>query len=267
VNEDERDARLVMRRGLFRSPTFSVGWHDAIFEHYKIVRDADVEALLPPGLSLDRHKGRGYISVVSFRMADMRFRRLLRLPLSHTYPQINVRVYVRSEDKFGVYFLRNYVSNRLAAWAGKFLYGVPYVHQPVVLGATSNRVACTANLANGQVHTVHGTPGERLTGHETDPSSLRHFLVERYPLFTMRKGKTYEAAMLHAPWHLYRLHKPHRTHACMKDLGLFLPVEPVDEVHTSPGVDTLMWPPYRLGTMASLVVRDDVPLALPGRKD
>ncbi len=255
--------RLSMRRGLGRPPTFSVGWHDAIFEHYEIVRDADVEPLLPSGLTLDRHTdGKGYLSVVSFRMNDMRWLRRVRLPLSHTYPQINVRVYVRSGDKFGVFFLRNYVSNRLAAWAGKLLYGVPYVYQGVVLGSAPGEVACSAQLRGGVQHRVAGHVGERLAGHETEPTSLRYFLCERYPLFTARRGTTYEAAMLHAPWHLYRLDEPQRTHACLQDLGLDKAADPVAEVHYSPGVDTLMWPPFALGSMPALQDRNDAPHAL-----
>lgn len=63
-----------MRRGLGRTPMFSVGWHNAIFEHYRITDEASVAALLPAGTQLDRHSdGNTYLSVVSFLMADMRW--------------------------------------------------------------------------------------------------------------------------------------------------------------------------------------------------
>ncbi len=255
-----------MRRGLARPPGFSVGWHDAVFEHYRVVDDDALQAWLPDGLVLDRHDGAAYVSVVSFRMNDMRWRCRWRLPLSHTYPQINVRVYVRSPDKVGVVFLRNLVSNRLAALAGRWLYGVPYVYQRVRLTlGDGGAIACTASLPGGLEHRVAGVRGARLTGHETDPTSLRYFLVERYPLFTRHRGATREAAMLHAPWHLYALDRVERTHAAIAALGIADAVEPVDAVHTSPGVDTMMWPAYRLGAMPPLVERA-APLALSGQR-
>lgn len=248
-----------MRAGLATPARFTVGWYDAIFEHYR-ARDATALARwLPPGLELDTFDGAAWVSVVSFRMHAMRWRGLL-LPGAHTYPQINVRTYVRSDDKVGVFFLRNHVSNRLAAIAGRVLYGVPYRWQGVE-HSTVDGISCRAALPGG-VHHVAGRPAERLVGHEDDARSHRFFLVERYPLFSLRGRRTYEAAMLHAPWHLHRLDVTHRTHAIVDDLGLGDALEPWDEVHTSPGVDVEMWPPYALGAMPPLVPRP----ALPARE-
>lgn len=235
-----------MRATATTAPSFTVGWHDAIFEHYRSVDDAALTGWLPPGLELDRHEGRAFVSVVSFRMSDMRWRGI-RLPFSHTYPQVNVRAYVRSRSGFGVFFLRNYVSNPLAAVAGRWLYGMPYRAQRVRHAVDGDRLTCSAELASGARHHVAGRRVERLTGHEADAESLRFFLVERYPLFSARgragARRTHEAAMAHPPWALHRFDVEARSHGVLDDLGLRAALEPVDEVHTSLGVDVSMWPP------------------------
>ena len=253
------DDRLAMRRGLDRPAPFTVGWHQAVFEHYRVVDEAAVACALPAGVTLDRHDGTAWISVVSFRMHDMRWRGW-RLLLAHTYPQINVRTYVRSADHVGVFFLRNHVSNRLAALAGRLLYGVPYRYQTVRHTWSDDGPAQSeAALPGGLRHRVVGRRADRVTGHESDPTSLRFFLVERYPLYTRRRGHTWQAAMLHAPWELYRFEARERSHGCVADLGLLPAVVPFPEVHCSPGVTTMMWPATRLGSLPALVERPALP--------
>ena len=232
-------SRLAVRSPLQESrPLFTVGWHDALFEHFRIRDEAAVEACLPPGLQLDRHAGAAYLSVVSFRMVSMRWRGW-RLPLSHSYPQINVRVYVHHEGVPGVFFLRNYVSHRLAAWAGRAMYGVPYVHQPVALACDGNTMSCEATIA-GQQHLISGHASEPQTAHVDDPSTLPFFLVERYPLYSHQE-RLMKAHMYHPPWPLQRLEPTERSWAVPSDLGLRQALQRLDEVHCSTGVDVQMW--------------------------
>jgi uncharacterized protein YqjF (DUF2071 family) len=248
--------RLAMRSGLASPPLFSVGWHDALFEHYRVIDDGAIARRLPDGLELDRHDGAAYVSVVSFRMVDMRWTGRVPLPLASTYPQINVRTYVRAGDKTGVFFLRNHVSNRLAAAAGRRLYGMPYRHRHVENAGPSADPRCEAALGEGLIHRVAGRRGARVTGHEDDPGSLLFFLVERYPLFSDKGGVLHEAQMLHRPWELHALEGAERTHAIVADLGLDGALAPLDEVQTSPGVNVLIWPAVPLGTMEPLVAMD-----------
>lgn len=245
-----------MRSGLADPPLFTVGWHHAIFEHYRVTDEAALAARLPPGVELDHHEGAAYLSVVSFRMHEMRLRGRWRLPVAHSYPQINIRLYVRAGDRAGVFFLRNLVSSHLATWFGRWLYGMPYRYQPVVSGRSRERPSCRAKLGDGRRHSIWGARGQPLTGHERDPSSLLFFLVERYPLYSLRRAGTHEAQMLHPPWELYELEVEERTHAIIEALGLADAVEPIEQVQCSPGVDVLIWPAVPLGQMPALVASD-----------
>lgn len=247
-----------MRSGLARPPLFTVGWHDAIFEHYRVLDEDALRSRLPTGVELDHHEGAAYLSVVSFRMHDMRLRGRWRLPVAHTYPQINVRVYARAGDRAGVFFLRNLVSSRIATTFGRWLYGMPYRYQRVELGDGDAGPWCRARLGPALRHAVAGIRGPRLTGHEHDPDSLLFFLVERYPLYSRRGAASYEAQMLHPPWALHQLEVVERTHAILEQLGLRGAVEPLDAVHCSPGVDVLIWPAVPLGRMPALVASESL---------
>lgn len=224
------EARLAVRAAPARAPRFTVGWMDAIFEHYRVVDPSAVG--LPPELELDLFDGAPWISVVSFRMVDMRWR---GIPLygARTYPQVNARTYVVGPDGVpGVFFLRNLVSNRLAAAVGRWMYGMPYVWR---------RVALEAGRCEAGAHRVAGVLGARRTGHEQSPGALEFFLCERYPLYARRGGRTEVAAMVHPPWPLYALERVEQSHGLIEELGLSEAVVPHPEVHGSPGVDVRMW--------------------------
>jgi uncharacterized protein YqjF (DUF2071 family) len=243
--------RLDARSGESGPPAWTVGWRQAIFEHYRIVDPALIERALPDGLALDRHDDEAWLSVVSFRMTSMRFRDALPLPFASTYPQVNVRVYVVGpEGAPGVFFLRNLVGNRLAARAGRALYGMPYVYRAVTLRRDGDRVSARAAARPGETpQLVEGRPGEPLTGHEGEPSQLLFFLAERYPLFSALRGRLHAARMVHPPWPLRRLLDVERSHGAVEALGLRDALDPHDDVQFSPGVRVQMWPPRPVGEL------------------
>lgn len=250
INPMSHEQRIAVRATQDNKPLFTVRWERALFEHFRIVDEGWFAQRLPKGLVLDKHDGSAYMSIVSFHMADMRWRNLLRIPAAHTYPQINVRVYVRSQDKAGVLFLRNYVSNPTASWAGRVMYGMPYRYQPIVFSESPDRSwSYKASLTSDLQHEIEGAVGTQLTGHENDPEQLLFFLVERYPLFSQRGwllSSTYVAQMYHPPWALYECKVLRRTTGILNHLGLTDVVTPLNEVQISPGVDVQMWGPQRL---------------------
>lgn len=235
--------RLAAREATSDLPLFTVGWHHAIFEHYRITNEAEFLKRLPAGFELDHHHGHGYMSIVSFHMVAMKLGGIFPIPLLADYPQINIRAYVHREGKPGVFFLRNYVSNLLATWGGKFGFAMPYRYQPIQAQINSTHIKYSAALSSSQNHFISGRPTTSLTGHENDPESLLFFLAERYPLYSLRGIRLCESRMIHPPWALKSLEVDHRTHAIIDGLNLESIVEPLDEVQYSPGVDVRMWAP------------------------
>ena len=81
--------------------SIAMEWNDLAFLHWRV--DAKkIQALLPEGLELEMCDGSAWLGVVPFRMERTRARWFPPIPSAHTFPELNVRTYVRCAGKSGV---------------------------------------------------------------------------------------------------------------------------------------------------------------------
>jgi uncharacterized protein YqjF (DUF2071 family) len=117
--------RLLSIRG---EPLFYAHWDDAIFIHYE-TDPQELQGCTP--YHLDLYDGRAFVSLVAFTMRGMRPRfrgrigELLLRPIA-THNFLNVRTYVRHKGEPGIYFMREWLSSRMATWLGPCSFGLPY---------------------------------------------------------------------------------------------------------------------------------------------
>src|SRR5262245_10075958 len=100
-------------------------WHDLLFAHWP-VDPAVLRPLIPASLQIDTYDGQAWIGVVPFRMTGVRPRFVPPLPGLSAFAEINVRTYVTIEQKPGVWFFSLDAANRLAVWAARLSYHLPY---------------------------------------------------------------------------------------------------------------------------------------------
>jgi uncharacterized protein YqjF (DUF2071 family) len=107
-------------------PLFHCSWDRAVFLHYR-VEPRFLQRQVP--FELDLFDGQAYVSLVSFTLRNMRLShphlKFITQPL-HTHAFLNVRTYVRVRHLRGIYFLAEWLNNRLATMLGPMLYGLPY---------------------------------------------------------------------------------------------------------------------------------------------
>src|SRR2546426_7688628 len=109
-------------------PLFIADWDGVLMIHYQV--DADLLAPIIP-FALHLHNGKAFVSLVAFTMRRMRPRFGGRLsawllkPIA-THAFLNVRTYVRHYGEPGIYFLAEWLSNRLSVALGPRLFGLPY---------------------------------------------------------------------------------------------------------------------------------------------
>jgi uncharacterized protein len=194
--------RLLSRPG---EPLFLAGWEQVQFIHFEV----DAEALqrdVP--FPLDLCDGKACVSLVAFTMRDMRFRfggqalSWLLKPIA-THDFLNVRTYVRHGDERGIYFLTEWLSNRLSVRLGPFLYGLPYHHAKI-----NYQHAPEAGRLSGQVETQNRrknfafqagfAPDTVLAPCKSD--SPDEFLLERYTAFTAHGATRRFFRIWHPPW-------------------------------------------------------------------
>ena len=253
--------------GNVRNPLFNADWLDVVFVHFRV--DAGrLQPLVP--LPLDLHDGDAYVSLVAFTQENLRpswggrLGALLAAPLArHAF--LNVRTYVRHGDASGIFFLAEWIPNRIAAFIGPRTYGLPYrlgrldyrgLHREVE--AAGRRLTFQASLRTGAsplppavpaaLDQSRKTAGRReSTGEPSVRPSLDDFLLERYVAFTSRRGITRRFDVAHEPW------SQQRVDVRLSDTGL-LPLggswfdgAELVAAHHSPGVrDVIIGPPRRV---------------------
>src|SRR5205814_6913027 len=102
-------------------------WERLAFLHWPV--DQSVLAdVLPPSVEPDLYDGSAWIGITPFEIHSLRLRRMLPVPFVSTFPEINVRTYVTSAGKPGIWFLSLDTSSALAVHAARHAYRLPYHH-------------------------------------------------------------------------------------------------------------------------------------------
>jgi len=109
-------------------PLFIADWCDLFFLHFAV--DAEVLQREVP-FPLDLFEGRAFVSLVSFGLERLRLFQAPTLtegvfgPFTRSH-FLNVRAYVTHGGEPGIYFMQEFLSNRLSIPFGRPLYGLPY---------------------------------------------------------------------------------------------------------------------------------------------
>ncbi|MDT7789197.1 MAG: uncharacterized protein QOF58_7616, partial [Pseudonocardiales bacterium] len=101
-----------------RVPVLVADWLSAAFVHWP-VDAAAVQAMLPPGLTVDLYDGQAWLTITPLRMADVGAPYLGALPRL-TFAETNFRTYVRAaNERDGIYFLRIEAASALFTTAAR----------------------------------------------------------------------------------------------------------------------------------------------------
>ncbi len=103
-------------------------WHDLLFAHWALPPEK-LRPLVPRELQLDTFDGKACVGVIPFWMSGVRLRGMPPIPTASTFPELNVRTYVRAPrepDKPGVYFFSLDAASVLAVLGARAGAGLPY---------------------------------------------------------------------------------------------------------------------------------------------
>ncbi len=211
-------------------------WRDLLFLHWPIPADA-LRRAVPAAHEIDLHEGTAYVGLVAFAMEGVR-PAWLPEALSFRFLETNARTYVRGAGGSdpGVYFFSLDAASRLAVWAARIGWGLPYHFARMRLDRRGAEIAYeTRRARGGAALAVRYEPGEALG--PSRPGTLEHFLVERYLLHVERRGRLSVGEVRHPPYPL----RAARVLECRESLiaaaGLPAPAGPPPLAHYSPGVD------------------------------
>ena len=217
-------------------------WHDLLFMHWPI--DAGIlRPHIPAGLEVDTYEGQAWIAVVPFWMSAVRPRFVPSLPGISKFPELNVRTYVVTGGKPGVWFFSLDAASRLAVRVARGLFHLPYFDA---------RMRCTKDDQNAfdyeSVRTHRGEGPLEFRGrygpkgpvYHSEAGSLEHWLTERYCLYSAnKKGKVFRGEIDHVPWPLQPAQADVAVNTMLRGLDFEPPCEPL--LHFSAFLDVQAW--------------------------
>jgi uncharacterized protein YqjF (DUF2071 family) len=232
-------------------------WNDLLFAHWPVPASS-LAALLPDGLQVDTFAGSAWLGVVPFCMDRIRLRGLPSIPGTRSFPELNLRTYVRDPKTgtSGVFFLSLDAGNLLAVAFARSMYSLPYYWSEMRIDQRSDRefsFYSRRRLARQPVifkARYRGLgPTRKLA--ENRSGTLEHFLTERYSLFTRnREGQIMRASIHHVPWPLEEAEAEIERNDLASAVGLRLPnLDPV--LHYSRRLVVYVWQLERLHSVRS----------------
>lgn len=205
-----------------------------LFMHWPVPVEA-MRAAVPESFELDLHEGVSYVGVVPFEMEGVRPRFLPEVA-ALAFPETNVRTYVLRNGEPGVYFFSLEALSRLAVATARAAFSLPYHHARMSLRENDGIVHyVTERTATGVRHEVRYRIGEFLG--PSSPGTLEHFLLERYLLFTERRGAPFRGQVHHAPYPAHRAEVLDVSDQLVFAAGLPALRGMPTYAHYSPGVD------------------------------
>ena len=167
-------------------------WNKAIFLHWQ-VELSELEKFVPKRLEIDLFEGKPWVSVVAFTMEKIRPKNLPPFSPVSDFDEINIRTYVKSNDKTGVYFLSIEGGTNLSCKVAKGISGLPYRFSKIK--RTENQYEARNSEFNDKLN-IEFTIGEKIK----EKTELEKWLTERYALFQDAEESINEFEIHHLEW-------------------------------------------------------------------
>ena len=200
-------------------------WRDLLFIHYPYAPD-DVQPLLPDDLTVDTWPDaegveRAWVGLVPFEMV-VGSPGGVKLPIVGTFPETNVRTYVRGPDGTpGVWFCSLEAGGLAASLTARAFYGLPYCWADMSIDAGSREPEGIWRYDSVRRWPRRRTPKGALPRHHSSVrigeaipddqvSEFERFLTSRWGLYSRFPGMdssraiTLYAPVDHGRWPLHR---------------------------------------------------------------
>jgi len=186
-----------------RRPFLTARWANLAILTYEVPA-ALLEPHLPAGLTLDTRGGTAFASLVAFDFLDTRVGGIA-WPGFRSFPEVNLRFYVRHGDRRGVVFVREFVPQPAVAWLARTIYNEPYLVAPIESAVDDGPLVLSTVRRlrwRGRDHRIEVT-GDKppiMPG----PDSDEHFFKEHHWGFGRdRRGRTLVYEVRHPVWDVH----------------------------------------------------------------
>jgi uncharacterized protein YqjF (DUF2071 family) len=219
-------------------------WNDLLFAHWPVAPNR-VRDLVPARFELDLLDGQAWLAVVPFHMTNVTPRLVPALPWISAFPELNVRTYVRADDKPGVFFFSLDAGNPVAVGAARTLLNLPYFSAEMTV-AVDGRVAYSSRRLSTPAAEFRGWYRSHGNPRTPAPGTLEHFLTERYCLYAVdHQARPYRLDIHHPAWTLETAEAEIAVNTMADAAGIRLPPQ-APLLHFAKRQDMVCWPPERI---------------------
>lgn len=176
-------------------------WNSLAFLHWAYDPEV-VQALLPPGLEVETHEGRAWVGLVPF-VLHIRTGWTPFVPWVCTFPETNVRTYVRGPDgRPGIWFLSLDAARLGAVVGARVRWRLPYMWARMRITRTA-----TILVYESRRRWPRPTATSRVVidvGAPADDDEATRFLTARFLLWSPLRTGFAATIAEHEPWRLRR---------------------------------------------------------------
>ena len=169
-------------------------WNNAVFLHYQ-VELKNLQAFVPDELEIELFNSKPWVSIVAFTMEKIRPKILPSFNPISNFDEINIRTYVKANNKSGVYFLSieagKVISCKIAQLLSKLPYRHSYIERKIGHFNSFNK------KYNDKLNLEYTIKQEKQNRNDLDL-----WLTERYALFHNYKNTIIEFNIHHLMWPL-----------------------------------------------------------------
>ncbi len=232
------------------------GWYDLVFLHFSYEPDV-IARLLPQGLEVDVFDDKAWVGLIPFSMRGIGLPKLPAIPYFGSFPEVNVRTYVKRNGVPGVWFFSLDINRIAPTVVARTTYKLPYcfgsvshsregadVYTTVQRRWPRNKIVVkedTNELFTPRT-SIHVTIGEQIA----TPTAFDDYLTARWGLYSHAgKGTLRYAPVDHPAWPLHNATLVTLDDSLVVAAGL---PEPQSDPHVlySPGVPVLVALPYKV---------------------
>ena len=187
--------------GRFAETALLADWVEMVFIHFEVDRDLLQEVVPFP---LDTHEDKAYVSLVAFTMKRMRpaaggeaAEWMTRPIASHQF--LNLRTYVNHRGHTGIFFMKEWLNEKLAVLLGPKTFGLPYHY--ATIDYLKDDIDCAGRIVgeDGEIG-FEGKKNPSLA--PAVPGTLMAFFLERYTAFTAAGRRPQFFRVWHEPWNV-----------------------------------------------------------------
>lgn len=174
-------------------------WKNLILINYEV--DPNIlKPYVPKNTELDSFNGKYYVSVVGFMFMNTKVLGI-KLPFHINFEEINLRLYVKHNDKRGVVFIKEIVPKPLITLVANSIYHEHYQTNKMKHSWIEYKNHNTFEYQwklNNQWQSISVKTEKTLS--EIKDNSEEQFITEHYFGYTKHKNKTYEYEVTHPTW-------------------------------------------------------------------